>query len=163
MKHDSRTRELIHDLKYHRGTHLARDLARLAVSAFDDDQRLQPALNESWPLVPVPLHWQRLRVRHFNQADEIARALSEITHLPVVRALKRIRSTSTQTRLSRHQRQKNLHGAFALTRKGTALEKAPGVVLIDDVFTTGSTVHECARVLRKSGIQKVIVVTVMRG
>jgi competence protein ComFC len=162
MAHDPQTRELIHDLKYHRGTHMARDLARLAVSAFDDP-RLQTALAEAWPLVPVPLHWQRLRSRHFNQAEEIARALSRLTGQTVVRALKRTRSTATQTRLSRHQRQKNLHGAFAVTRPGKSLTQAPGVVLIDDVFTTGSTVHECARILRKAGLQKVVVVTVMRG
>ena len=156
------TRELIHDLKYHRGVHLARDLAGLAILAFDDP-RLQPALAGAWPLVPVPLHWRRLRARHFNQAEEIARALSLLTGLPVVRALKRTRSTSTQTRLSRQERQKNLHGAFALTRRGKMLAGAPAAVLIDDVFTTGSTVHECARVLRQAGLQKVIVVTVMRG
>ncbi len=163
MARDVRTRRLIHELKYHRGAYLARDLARLAIAAFDDP-RVQPALTEAWPLVPVPLHWRRQWNRHFNQAEEIACALAKLTGLSVSRSLKRIRATTTQTRLSRQQRLINLRGAFALTRLGVSTaHTAPGAVLVDDVFTTGSTVHECARVLRKAGLQKVIVVTVMRG
>jgi len=156
--------ELIYQLKYHRGVHLAGELGKLAAEAFDDS-RLVEARAKRWPLVPVPLHCGRLRTRHFNQAAEIARALGREVDLPVLPALKRIRATGTQTRLTRAQRLSNLKGAFALTRVGHrfAAEKPAGVVLVDDVFTTGSTVDECARTLRRAGIQKVIVVTVMRG
>ena len=163
MALDPRTRQLIHDLKYHRAIHLAADLARLTRRAFDDDPRLHQPLAERWPLVPVPLHWHRTRTRHFNQAAEIARALSRSTRCPLVHALRRTRTTTTQTRLSRHQRQQNLHHAFSTTRHFHHLTRHPGVILIDDVLTTGSTVHECARTLRLAGSQKVIVVTVMRG
>ncbi|MEP4076744.1 ComF family protein [Haloferula sp.] len=150
---------MVHDLKYGRRLELARSLAALAVRAFDDP-RLEVVREERWPLVPVPLHRARRRWRHFNQASEVALPLGRMIGLPVVEALKRIRPTVTQTRLSRTQRQKNLRGAFEVVR---GFEAPAGVVLVDDVFTTGSTVHECARVLRKSGVQKVVVVTVMRG
>lgn len=164
LVHDEASRELIHRLKYGRELHLAGELGGLAAEAFDDP-RLAGARAEGWPLVPVPLHWLRHQHRHFNQSAEIARALAEATGLPVLQALKRVRRTGTQTRLTRHQRLENLRGAFALTRRGKhhAAGKPAGVVLVDDVFTTGATVHECARALRRGGVQKVIVVTVMRG
>ncbi|GAA5482324.1 ComF family protein [Haloferula sargassicola] len=151
--------ELVHQFKYGRCIDLARDLAGLALKAFSDP-RLQPALEERWPLVPVPLHWRRRGWRRFNQALEIARPLGRELGLPVVAALKRVRATRTQTRLSRKERQRNLRGAFRLA---AAVDAWRGAVLIDDVFTTGSTVNECARVLTQAGVQKVVVVTVMRG
>jgi len=156
---------MIHDLKYSRRIDLGAELGRLAGRAFREDPRLLQALEEKWPLVPVPLHRRRQLWRHFNQAEEIARSLGKETGLPQVRALVRLRATDHQTRLSRAQRLKNLKGAFALSRQGTALVHGSpaGVVLVDDVFTTGATTDECARVLRKAGIQKVVVVTVMRG
>ncbi|MCH7224926.1 ComF family protein [Haloferula sp. A504] len=150
---------LVHDLKYGRRLELARELADLTVSAFSDP-RLAEAHEQGWPLVPVPLHRRRHHWRQFNQSREIARPLGRRLGMPVLDLLRRIRPTETQTRLSRSQRQKNLRGAFAV-RRGTV--GGAGAVLVDDVFTTGSTAHECARVLRKAGFQKVIVVTVMRG
>jgi ComF family protein len=153
------TMAMVHDLKYGRRLELARALAVLAERAFEDP-RMEEVLEGKWPLVPVPLHRARRRWRHFNQAAELAAPLGEAMGLPVVEALKRTRPTVTQTRLSRAQRQKNLRGAFEIVR-GFSPEE--GVVVVDDVFTTGSTVNECARILRKSGVQKVVVVTVMRG
>lgn len=161
---DERTLEMIHRFKYGRELHLAQDLGWLAAESFADP-RLAIALAERWPLVPVPLHRQRLQHRHFNQAEEICRVLAQRTGLPQIKALKRIRSTEHQTRLSRTQRMENLRGAFIVTRAGRRrVEKSPaGVVLVDDVFTTGSTVDECAKILRRAGFQRVFVVTVMRG
>lgn len=153
------TMELVHDLKYGRRLHLGPELGRLTRRAFEDP-RLAEVLDEGWPLVPVPLHRKRRNWRHFNQAEEIALPLGRHFGLPVVGALRRIRQTVTQTRLSRAQRQKNLKGAFRVVRN---YRPSKGVVLVDDVFTTGSTVNECARILLKAGVQKVVVVTAMRG
>lgn len=157
-------RDLIHRLKYGREIHLARELGGLAAEAFEDP-RLASPLAGRWPLVPVPLHRSRFQHRHFNQAEEIARGLAQATGLPVVRALRRVRRTDSQTRLSRARRLENLRGAFVPTSAGRSLagSGAGGVVLVDDVFTTGATVHECARVLKRAGVQNVIVVTLMRG
>jgi ComF family protein len=165
LPHHPALLEMIHGLKYQKRIGLAKELGQLATRAFDDDARLAPALAEGWPLVPVPLHWWRLLGRHFNQAEEIARSLSQHTGLPLCRALARTRRTGSQTALSRVERLKNLRGAFELSRAGRqfASGKPAGAVVVDDVFTTGATTGECARVLRKAGIQKVVVVTVMRG
>lgn len=161
---DERTLDLIHRLKYGREIHLARELGRLAGVAFEDP-RLAPAVAGAWPLVPVPLHRKRLRHRHFNQAAEIARSLSAAVGLPVLKGLDRTRETETQTLLSRKQRMANLRGAFSVNDRGRRwIDATPdGAVLVDDVLTTGSTVHECARVLRSAGFRKIFVVTVMRG
>lgn len=162
--YDERAMELIHRLKYGREIHLARELGSLAAESFEDP-RLAEAKSGNWPLIPVPLHRSRFQHRHFNQSAEIARVLAKATGLPMLKALKRIRRTETQTRLSRSQRLANLRGAFSLSGAGLKFSaaKPQGAVLVDDVFTTGSTVHECARVLRRGGVQKVVVVTVMRG
>ena len=164
MVRDDRTLDMIHRLKYARELHLARDLGRLAAESFADP-RLAPALAESWPLVPVPLHRRRFQHRFFNQAEEIARELSFISGLPVVKALARIRATEHQTSLTRAQRLENLRGAFQITRTGARVisQKPAGAVLVDDVLTTGSTVDECAKTLRRAGFKRIFIVTVMRG
>jgi len=164
MLRDDRTRALVHQLKYGRAIHLAAELGRLAAESFADE-RLQPALDASWPLVPVPLHRSRFQHRNFNQAAEIARAVAKHTGLPLLAALKRIRRTDTQTRLGRKERLQNLHGAFAVTPAGRRHLASIGssVILIDDVLTTGSTVEACAATLSRAGFKTVLVVTVMRG
>jgi ComF family protein len=164
MRNHPETRQLVHALKYERRIHLGGELGRLAAGAFADP-RLAAALDERWPLVPVPLHPSRRRQRRFNQAGEIARAIARQLDLPLVCALRRVRNTDTQTRLSRAQRLANLRGAFRVGLAGRRmLRRGPaGVVLVDDVFTTGATTHECARTLRRAGTEKVVVVTVMRG
>ncbi|MGD7652985.1 MAG: ComF family protein [Verrucomicrobiales bacterium] len=164
MVRDERTLEMVHRLKYGRNVYLGRELGRLAAGAFEDE-RLTAALSGKWPLIPVPLHRSRLRWRHFNQSEEIARGIARETGLEVLRGMKRVRNTETQTRLSRRQRLENLRGAFELSWRGRRwLDRRPGgAVLVDDVFTTGSTANECAKTLRKAGLKRVVVVTVMRG
>ena len=157
--------ELIHRFKYLREIHLANDLGRIAAEAFED-KRLTDAQRGAWPLLPVPLHRSRQRKRHFNQAAEIARVIGREKGLPVLPLLKRIRSTGSQTKLSREQRRKNLSGAFELTSRGRRwleLDEPMGVVLVDDVLTTGATVEACTKVLHQAGVDQVAVVTVMRG
>lgn len=156
--------ELIHRLKYQRQAHIAPELGRIAAEALDDP-RLMRATVECWPIVPVPLHRMRLYHRHFNQADEIARAMRKVTGLQICHALRRVRATRTQTALQREARFKNLKGAFELTRAGLRMaQKRPnGVILLDDVLTTGSTLGTCARVLRKAGCKNVVAVAVVRG
>lgn len=164
MVRDERTLEMIHRLKYNREIHLAKDLGRFASEAFSD-MRFTAALAGKWPLVPVPLHRHRFQHRHFNQAEEISRELSRRTGLPLVKALHRVRRTETQTALTRAQRMDNLRGAFAISGAGARfIEKfSAGAILVDDVLTTGSTVGECAKILRQAGFRHIQVVTVMRG
>lgn len=158
-------RELMHAFKYGRQIHLHRELSLLAMEAWDDP-RIAAQTNPPWILVPVPLHWRRQRWRWFNQSNELAKTIARLRGLRFAPALRRIRHTRQQTRLSRAERLANLRGAFRLSRRERrcqTLRQQP-VLLVDDVFTTGSTAEECARVLRnQGGAEKVVVLTVLRG
>lgn len=101
-------------------------------------------------LIPVPLHPQRLREREYNQSLLLAHGLSQHLQIPLLLScLLRIRATVPQTSLSRKERLTNLHRAFAVDDASRI--KGQRILLIDDVFTTGTTLHECAKTLRKAG------------
>lgn len=159
--YESGLRELIHLLKYDGVRPAANVLGRMLAEAIVP---LQPHFTAGDVLfVPVPLHAGKRRQRGFNQAELIAR--SALKHEPSRRfelepVLDRTRETESQIGLSRHQRRENLRGAFAVNRP----EEVRGreILLVDDVFTTGTTVSECARVLRRAGATKVYVATVAR-
>jgi competence protein ComFC len=164
MVRDERTLDLVHRLKYGREVHLSVKFGSFVAEALADP-RFAPALHGKWPLVPVPLHRKRARKRHFNQAAEISLAASNTCGLPVLHGLRRTRATKTQTSLNRKQRMENLRGAFRISNSGRRwIDRSPGgAILVDDVLTTGSTVDECAKTLRRAGFREVFVVTVMRG
>ena len=109
-------------------------------------------------LTPVPLHPKRIKKRGFNQSLLLARAFPGA---PVAReAVVRTRHTAPQVGLNPKQRQDNVKGAFSVT--DTALIKGKHVLMVDDLYTTGATVKECARVLRRAGASRVEVLTVAR-
>lgn len=118
-----------------------------------------PAL-PSW-LVPVPLHLGRLRTRGYNQALELAKPLAGCLDVSIhADALKRLRSTAAQTELGALDRRRNVRAAFA-TRPSVAWPAH--VALLDDVMTTGATLAECARVLKRAGVQRVDVWALARA
>ncbi len=151
-------RDLIHQFKYGRQFYLRRILAEFLLEAMKDS-RIQAEPVDC--LVPVPLHPTRLRERGFNQADALAETLSKRSRLPILRCIERRRYTSTQTRFDRVERMQNLRNAFALRKNSDVRGKH--LVLLDDVLTTGSTLHECALVLRGAGAESVRAITVARG
>ncbi len=100
-------------------------------------------------IVPVPLHARKKRFRGFNQAEYLAGYLAENLQLPVCRALVRTRDTRPQKGLDDKQRAKNLRGVFELTKGGLkVLRDVQRILLVDDIYTTGATLEECARALR---------------
>jgi len=112
-------------------------------------------------LVPVPLHAHRLRDRGYDQALELARALSRDGGPPLLaERLRRVRITAPQSELGAAARRDNVFGAFALHGDGALPQH---VALVDDVLTTGATVGECARVLLAAGVRRVDVWTVARA
>jgi ComF family protein len=112
-------------------------------------------------IVPVPLHRSRERTRGFNQAKVLAKMLSRRTGTPLLDCLARIRRTPTQTRFDRVERMENLLNAFKMRKNNSVQGKE--LILVDDVFTTGSTANECARILKKAGAVSVRVLTIARG
>jgi ComF family protein len=103
-------------------------------------------------VIALPLHRSRLRARGYDQALELARPLARALQLPLLEgALRRTRATTPQSELSALARRRNLRGAFACD--GAALPAH--VVLVDDVMTTGATLHAAARALRRAGVERV--------
>jgi len=127
-------------------------------------------LEESLPVgmitvVPVPLHARKRAQRGFNQSELIARAALKQLNRPErfqlsLHSLVRVRETESQIGLTRHQRRENLRGAFKVSDPDQVSGR--NVLLVDDVFTTGTTAAECARVLRRAGAERVYVATVAR-
>lgn len=161
-------RHLIHDFKYGRRYELRGLLGALLARALLDP-RLQSEDLQKWLLVPVPLDFLREFRREFNQSWEISLELSRLSGIPAAKILRRVRRTRNQASLDRTARLSNLRGAFSLRQSwlgGRALPELAGktVLLVDDVLTTGSTTHECARILKRHGkAQKVVVITIGRG
>jgi ComF family protein len=112
-------------------------------------------------IVPVPLHPTRKRERGFNQASLLAELLSAQISIQSRPLLERIRYTTTQTALDRAERMENLHNAFRLRKNMNVRDLR--VLLIDDVLTTGSTLSECARVLKDAGVISVHAATAARA
>jgi ComF family protein len=136
-------RALVHHLKYHRRWGIGEELAHRLLQ----QETVKSLLQETQLLVPVPLHWKRQVTRGYNQAEVVARRLGSACNIPVARPVRRIRNTETQTHMHSHARRTaNLHHAFALTRPDVIA--ARHVTLIDDVWTTGATMHALAQVLK---------------
>jgi len=151
-------RRVILDFKYGRQMHLRHLVARWLLAALDDD-RLRGRRFDV--IIPVPLHPARERERGFNQAALLVKLLSKRMSIETKPLLERIRYTTTQTAFDRAERMENLHGAFRL-RKNAGVRDLR-VLLIDDVLTTGSTLSECARILRKAGAISVHAATAARA
>jgi competence protein ComFC len=151
-------RKIILDFKYGRQVHLRHLVSSWLCAALDDD-RLHG--REFDLIVPVPLHPARRRERGFNQAALLAETLSKRMSIPTRPLLERVRYTTTQTAFDRTKRMENLRGAFRL-RKNEKMQQLR-VLLVDDVLTTGSTLSECARVLKKAGAASVYAVTAARA
>jgi ComF family protein len=156
-------RELIHLLKYNGVRPAAKVLGRMLAETL---WALEPLLNESAVLlVPVPLSKNKRRQRGFNQTELMARvAMKKLASCGRFRlapeVVLRVRDTHSQMGLTNHQRRENLRGAFVVARQRDVAGRE--LVVVDDVYTTGTTVSECSRVLRRAGATRVWVATVAR-
>ena len=167
--YDGALRGLIHLLKFDQVRPAANVLGCLLA---DSIQALDPSLPPgTLAIVPVPLHASRQSQRGFNQAEMIVRAaLKRLRRAGdagrkdrfelISRALIRVRDTGSQIGLNRNRRRQNLRGAFIV--KAPAVIAGRNVILVDDVYTTGATASECARVLRRAGAARIWVVTAGR-
>ena len=151
-------RRLIHEFKYHRQHYLRHPLAGWLYETMND-----PRLHgRRFDLIaPVPLHPARERERGYNQAALLAELLARRIRVPFRAVLERVRYTSTQTAHDRAERMENLRDAFRLRKRAEVQDLR--VLLIDDVLTTGSTLSECARVLKESGAISVHAATAARA
>lgn len=151
-------RRMVHAFKYRGQVHLVADMGRIF-------RRAEGLIGfaRGAQLVPVPLHPRKCRERGYNQSLLIARLLASLSvGAEVIEAVERVKDTETQTHFDRRERQRNLKNAFAMRPK-CRLNPSFRVILVDDVFTTGSTLNACAAVLRQHGIGQIDVITFGHG
>lgn len=144
--------KIIHRFKYARYKFLAEPLSYLLYDLL---------LVQDWKIdmiAYVPLFLNRERTRGYNQSRELSLYLSKHTSLPIFDDIVRLKDTPTQTKLSRRERQENVKDCFKVNNKSAV--KGLNILLIDDVFTTGSTSNEVSKELKKAGANKIYVLTV---
>ncbi|MFV2004243.1 MAG: phosphoribosyltransferase family protein [Gammaproteobacteria bacterium] len=150
--------KLVHQLKFGEKISYARSIGELLLTTVIDE--LLPEQGRPECIIPVPLHNGRLRKRGYNQSTEISRVVAKRTGIPIdYDSVVRQRSTLTQTGLKAKERQKNIKGAFKVASK----PEAEHVLIVDDVITTGSTVNELAKVLKRQGVKRVGVLSIARA
>jgi len=113
-------------------------------------------------IVPVPLHWKRYAWRGYNQAYEMARALSKQSGKPVLNVIKRTRATIPQSAVKGHERVSNVAQVFAVRKSQSTILKGARILLVDDLMTTGSTLRACAKELYAHKAMQVVAVVVSR-
>ena len=152
-------RSLVHALKYHKGQHVLEDIVVIMRETPGYPDYLRGAV-----LVPVPLHPHKERARSYNQSRLLADCCAQAVdgQAEVRELLARVVNTESQTRYDRETRQENLKNAFAMAN-GATINPAQRYLLVDDVFTTGSTLNSCASVLRRAGALTLDVVTFGHG
>ena len=144
-------RDLIHEIKFRRRKHVAQGLGRLwanmAAKSIPDDTTL----------VPLPMHPKKRRARGFDQAEVLAVALATATGTQPALILERTQNTPPQSGLHPRQRAENVRGAFRI-KPGVDV-KGKNYILVDDIYTTGASLNECARILKASGAAEVSAMT----
>jgi ComF family protein len=146
-------RDILHDVKFRSRKQSVLGLGELWASALEPD-----SLPEGCVLVPVPMHKSKARLRGYNQAELLARAVSKATGAPLKAGLL-IRSVNTrpQSGLNGRDRARNVSGVFAVNKKFNVDGKV--ICLIDDIFTTGASLNACAGVLKDAGAESIYCMT----
>ena len=139
---------------------LAKPLAYLIVTHLSLTENKDILSRKKSVFTPIPLHPSRKRWRGFNQSEEIAKELSSFFNIPLTCALKKIKKGKNQVNLSAEERKKNVKDSFSLDRKEKIKEKT--VFLVDDIFTTGATMEEAAKILKSAGAKEVWGIAIAR-
>ena len=150
--YEGNAKKLVFNLKYNNGKWLAKYMAEFMKNEFEE------MAVEVDAIIPIPLHNKRLIERGYNQSELLANELSKKIAIPaILNNLVKTKETTTQTKLTKAERQENLKGCFEITNKSEIAGK--NILLIDDVFTTGATIEEASKVLKNAGANKIYILT----
>ena len=145
----SEIKKIIHNFKYEDYGYYARAMGIKMAEFF---QNLNLVYIDG--IISVPIHWKRERERGFNQVDIIANEISKICKIPLIKnVLIRTKNTKPQFNLNKTKRIENINGAFDIIDKTKILGK--NILLIDDIYTTGTTLKECIKILKENGAENV--------
>lgn len=147
---------IIHKLKYENCKEVSYTLGRLMYQKIVDEGISLDAV------VPVPIHESKEAIRGFNQAQLIAEEIASRLGIPLWNCIARTKATTEQSKLDKINRNLNVHNAFCINVLYNNVRNE-SVLLVDDVYTTGSTADECSRILKLQGVQRVFVVTAATG
>ena len=160
LHYDGILKELIHDFKYKKATSLAAEFADLAVDFIKE----YDVGKDTDIILSVPMHPRRLFKREVNASDILAKNIAKRLGLKYsAKILKKIKNTPPQSKLLRSERINNIKYSFSLHKNKETEIKNKNVLLVDDLFTTGSTVNECARLLKGASSGRIEVITLARG
>jgi len=144
----------LHCLKYKYVKDLAEELSNLIISYFsllNNSPIIEQKNKENFMILSVPLYKKDLKRRGFNQSEEIARSLSQKLGIPLIeQCLIKTKKTLPQMTLKREKRLSNVSGVFEINPEKRTIIKNKKVILIDDVYTTGATMQECAKILKQN-------------
>ena len=155
-------KKLIYNFKYEPYlSDLKNSLVELFYESIIQNEIFQKAYALMPTLVPIPLHPNKLRKRGYNHAQLLAKGISQKVNLNLLNLLERTKDTKSQFGLNLKDRKRNLKGAFRMA-KNCSIAKLPNIFLVDDILTTGSTLLEAARILKKNGAKKVWGLTLAR-
>jgi ComF family protein len=157
--YDGAVRTALHRFKFQKRKRLAEPLGVLLVNYLGQAASLK--MKELDSIIPVPLHRKRLRQRGFNQVELLARMIGRYYEVPVVESLERLKNTKPQFDLPKAERLANIKGAFRVSRPKEVYNKR--VLLLDDIYTTGATIAECAKTLSTAGARRIEVLTLSRA
>jgi ComF family protein len=156
--YDGTLKLAINLLKYHQKKRLARPLAELLFQKNNGNPWSAVRLPDTFVIIPVPLFKKKMKQREFNQSALLAKHFAGHTGSKLLlNCLTKIKETVPQVMLSAKERNKNVRKAFRITGENVISSK--NVVLFDDVFTTGATLRECSKILRKAGARKIYGIT----
>jgi len=150
-------REAIHKFKYSFIEELSIPLSFIILNHL---QNIDCQIDNSFVVIPVPMHDKKKRRRGFNQSEEIAKLISEATSLPFSTTLVKTKETKPQMELNKAERIENIKNCFAIKNKKEIENKT--IILLDDVYTTGTTMEQCAKVLKENGAKEVWGLTIAR-
>ncbi|WP_329981806.1 ComF family protein [Peptacetobacter hiranonis] len=152
IEYCDKSKVLVLSLKYYGNTYMSRYIGQVMRDKLEFEQ-----LSADY-IIPVPLHKKRMRIRGFNQAEKIASYLSKCTNIPIIDCVKRNRNTKRLYALNKFQREKELKNAFEVKVDSEEII-GKRIILVDDIFTTGTTVNEISKKLKIYGVDEIIVLT----
>lgn len=157
LKYENIVREKIIKYKFNENSYLYKTFAKIIIN----NKKIYGFLNLYDIIIPVPMHKNKRAVRGYNQSELLAKEIAKYLGLDSEKdILIKVKNTKVQSTLNKTQRIQNIKDAFAVTDVEKIKDKK--IILVDDIYTTGSTVNECSRILKQAGVKEICVVTIAK-